>query len=588
MVSVFSSVGCIKYAVVLMYIVLSTTLVNTNPIYYGPPVKVNAQLGVINENQEKLSKDTKSVDSIKSQVIYKPLSPLETDLQNILDSYWNKSHNAYDGTEYTSELPSKLRPIKEHQNSIRESLIKHKTEILKQNLVHNTHVIKKEDDTLSTDRYVENNTGNREFVNRSAIVTKANFSYYHPVHKKYYNITSTEPIQLPKPITMNSNKVSTNENSKIVFHTSHTEENKHKKIPQVQTTQNNKGTFTYKLKPYKTTKVPYKPTGGTYAPITFLPLLPTTTAINHLTSASNFGPHKPLFGHKPSIFDPYNKKSGHRQPHKATHITPQNQLETMQTTLPRPTNKYSPYKPIKPPVHSNISPTGHIPSNNHPPFWSGIISSQSQYKPTKKPTTVLKTTYKPIHVQTPVLEPSEPLESNGLSGSDEDKFYKPTSTTSSNLIVTHKPLVGEFSVQPIYKPTYRPVTESKPQLVIEIPETDEEAIPGQSLLLPVPEETTPYDPSYLPLNSLADVDRLLLMVFEEMEGLYQNLISPFMLEMGNFLFGKSDENPVGLGIIFGLPIMTAFLSAIGSGPFAIAIAAWLFPVLGILFFPQIQ
>ena len=124
--------------------------------------------------------------------------------------------------------------------------------------------------------------------------------------------------------------------------------------------------------------------------------------------------------------------------------------------------------------------------------------------------------------------------------------------------------------------------------MIEIPATVEEFVPDQSLVLPVPDETTPYDPSTVPINSLADVDRLLFMVMEELDGLYQNVISPLMLEMGNFLFGKSDDNPVGLGIIFGLPIMTALLSAIGAGPFAIAIAAWLFPVLGILFFPQIQ
>jgi hypothetical protein len=295
-----------------------------------------------------------------------------------------------------------------------------------------------------------------------------------------------------------------------------------------------------------------------------------------------------LFGHQPLIFDPFNKKSGHREPHKASHNRPHNQLQKIQTTLPRPTNKYNPYKPIKPPFHSNISPTGHIPSNNHPPFWNGIVNSQSQYKPTKNPTTFQQMTYKPIHMQTSMIGSSKPLESNGWSGSDGDTFYKPTSTTTATGMVTNKPLIGELSIQPIYKPTYRPVTEPKPQLVIDIPATVEELVPDQSLVIPIPEETTPYDPNNLPINSLADVDRLLLMVIEELEGLYENVISPLMLEMGNFLFGKSDENPVGLGIIFGLPIMTALLSAVGAGPFAIAIAAWLFPVLGILFFPQIQ
>ena len=298
MVSVVSSVGCIKYAVVLVCIV-SSTLARTNTIYYGTPVKVKAQLGLINEDDAKLSKDTKSIDSLKSQVIYKPLSPLEKDLQSILDSYWNTSHNTFDGTEYTSELPSKLRPIKEHQNSIRDNLIKHKSEILKHNLVHKSHLIKNEDDTISTDRYVEKNTDERKFVNRSSIVTKANFSYYHPVHKKYYNITQTEPIQPPKPITMTSNKISADQNSNNFFQTSPKEKNIHKKLPHVQTSQNTKGNIIYKLKPYKTTKIPYKPTGGTYAPITFSPLLPTKTPINILHSSSNFGPHKPLFGQSP-------------------------------------------------------------------------------------------------------------------------------------------------------------------------------------------------------------------------------------------------------------------------------------------------
>ena len=79
MVSKVFRVGNIKTIVVLVHIALST-LASANQVYYGPPVKVQAQFGITNKDNEKLLKDTKSIESWRSQVVYKPLSPLEKDL----------------------------------------------------------------------------------------------------------------------------------------------------------------------------------------------------------------------------------------------------------------------------------------------------------------------------------------------------------------------------------------------------------------------------------------------------------------------------------------------------------------------------
>ena len=107
-----------KTIVALVYITLST-LSSANQVYYGPPVKVKAQFGVMNEDNQKLLKGTKSTESWRSQVVYKPLSPLEKDLENILNSYWNKTYDKMVNSEYTSELPTKLVQIKpDYQNSI--------------------------------------------------------------------------------------------------------------------------------------------------------------------------------------------------------------------------------------------------------------------------------------------------------------------------------------------------------------------------------------------------------------------------------------------------------------------------------------
>ena len=55
------------------------------------------------------------------------MSPLENDLKNILDSYWNDTAEKIEANEYTSELPTKLNQIKNgYSNSILDSYIKHK------------------------------------------------------------------------------------------------------------------------------------------------------------------------------------------------------------------------------------------------------------------------------------------------------------------------------------------------------------------------------------------------------------------------------------------------------------------------------
>ena len=584
MVSETFRVDNIKTIVVLVYIALST-LTSANQVYYGPPVKVQAQFGITNKDNEKLLKDTKSIESWRSQVVYKPLSPLEKDLENILNSYWNKTYDKMENSEYTSELPTKLVQIKpDYKNSIINSYIKHKEETAEPILSDRVHLETNLNihEKLTPERHEEENITDREFVNRSSIITKSNFSYYHPIHKKYYNITATSkphhkvssqyyaPTSSNHINTYNASKVSYNVISNKINHNKSTSDNK----PLDQKV----GHGSNKV-PYKTTQVPFKPTGGPYRPITAMPLYPTMNTIKNSNLGHSFGPQKPLFGHNPSVFESFNKKSNNRKPHKVAHKKPHHSFSGSPSI---PKDQYINYKPVKPQVHSNISPTGHIPSSNHPPFWNQITNSPPHSIPTKVPNTWSPSTYKPIYLHTPV-NPGNP---------NNDISYKPTSTTSSQGIVINKPISIEFTNKPSYKPTYRPVTvEAESQLVLETPSLIEEIILPEEVVIDEPvsvvhEHVT--DPTNIPINSLQDVDRLLVLVMEEFIGLYEQVISPFVNEMGNLLFGKSGENPISLFIIFGLPVMTAALSAIGVGTVAIVAAAWIFPLISLLFVPQLQ
>ena len=82
---------------------------------------------MLNEsNSLKLSKGTKSISTSTSNVVYKPLSPLEKDLEGILDEYWNKPQM---GSEYTHELPTKILAVKNNNFIKKDSFLsKHNTQ----------------------------------------------------------------------------------------------------------------------------------------------------------------------------------------------------------------------------------------------------------------------------------------------------------------------------------------------------------------------------------------------------------------------------------------------------------------------------
>ena len=590
------SVCNIKILLIFVFSTLST-FNHASSVYYGPPLKVNAQLGVMNEKEEKLPKNTKSIVEWNSQVIYKPMSPLEKDLKNILDSYWNETDDKNDRNEYTSELPTKIMQIKnEYTNSILDSYIKHKedtTEKIYNDRVHlETNLVGY--NKVKTEKDKNENDIDRKFVNRSSIITKANFSYYHPIHKKYYNLSSTD---VPSPVSLQHDGSTTSSmhlktnyipNSSSTFIEKKNFHNQIKNHNEDLAIKLGGNTDASKL-PYKTTQIPFKPTGAPNSPLNSLSFYPTKKNINYSIKPASFGPQKPLFGHDPSIFQSFTKKSNHRIPHKVTHKLQQNSLGS---STPSQLNQYVGFnKPSKPQVHSNISPTGHIPSNNHPPYWSHISNYPHDTLINNIPNTTPPASYKPIFLQT--SKPAKPVPiKNNFS-------YKPTSTTSSHGIEINKPTSIVLSNKPIYKPTYRPVVvEQEPQLVLETPSLIEEIVLPQEVV--VPQELVVFDepvtvaheqvtdPATIPINSLQDVDRLLILVMEEFVGLYEHVISPFVNEMGNLLFGKSGENPISLFIIFGLPILTAALSAIGVGTVAIVAAAWLFPLISLLFVPQLQ
>ena len=114
--------------------------------------------------------------------------------------------------------------------------------------------------------------------------------------------------------------------------------------------------------------------------------------------------------------------------------------------------------------------------------------------------------------------------------------------------------------------------------------------PEQVFVVPQAAETTTttVNPNAIAINSFEDIDRLLLLVAEEIDGLYQNVFVPMFFEMENLLFGKSGDSPIRMITIFGLPLIAAALSAFGAGSFVIAGAAWLLPVISIMIFPQLQ
>ena len=478
----------------------------------------------------------------------------------------------------------------DYTNSILDSYIKHKedtTEKTYKDRVHletnlGGHITEKDKNEYDIDR---------QFVNRSSIITKANFSYYHPIHKKYYNLSSTD---VPSPVSLQHDGKTSSMHLKTDYKSNGSstflkKPNSHDQIKNDNDHSAIKHGKNNGKSPYKTTQIPFKPTGAPNNPVNLISFYPTKKNITYSIKPASFGPQKPLFGHDPSIFQSFTKKSNYRSPHKVTHKLHQNGLTS---SSPSHTNQYVGFdKPSKPQVHSNISPTGHIPSNNHPPYWSHIVNHPHSSLSNNIPNTTPPESYKPIFIQT--SKPAKPIPiKNNFS-------YKPTSTTSSQGIEINKPSNIEQSNKPVYKPTYRPVVvEPEHQLVLETPTLIEEIVLPQEVVIPqevvvfdepvtvAHEQVT--DPATIPINSLQDVDRLLILVMEELVGLYEHVISPFVNEMGNLLFGKSGENPISLFIIFGLPILTAALSAIGVGTVAIVAAAWLFPLISLFFVPQLQ
>ena len=480
MVNENSLVDNIKIILIFVTVIL-TNFSCGNPVYYGPPLKVNAQLGVMEKQKQKLPKITNSIDKWSSQVIYKPLSPLENNLKNILNSYWNESDVNKDADEYTSELPTKIIKIKNnYTNSILDSFIKHKEETKKvyYDREHQETNLGINDKFTAEKNEVENDN-DRRFVNRSSIITKANFSYYHPIHKKHYNISSTNvpaPVSLQHGATTSSMHLTTDYNTKVTS----TSQNKYSK------NQNNSdsehmaiqvgGNSDTNKAHYMTTQVPFKPTGGPKSPVTALSFYPNKKNIKYSIKQTSFGPQKPLFGHNPSIFESYNKKSNNRIPHKVTHQTQQNKVPSYTTSS---NYQYMGYdRPSKPLVHSNISPTGHIPSNNHPPFWNHFTNPPHDTLNNHIPNTLPPASYKPIFVQN-TNKPTIPKPVNNHFS------YKPTSTTSSQGIEVNKPTTVEISKKPLYKPTYRPiVVEPEPQVVLEVPSLVEEIVLPQEVAVP--------------------------------------------------------------------------------------------------------
>ena len=587
--NILSSTNVRFYMLVLVYIIFAT-LVNSIPVYYADPVKVNARLGVVSEDDHELTKNTKSVSNYKSKVVYSPIGSLNKDLGSILDNYWSKNKQKPYSPEYTSEVPTKLMSINRYQNSLKGILEKQHSEATKQEPVGmaNSQYFTNSNDILSADASLELNDNTKKFVDKSAILTKANFSYYHPVHKKYYNIGQSEPT-LQEDFTINtSNRPFKNEtwnsNDNIPLVSDHLDWMQHQDDKNLI----NKNQQSLKLTPYKTTKVPYRPTAGTKSPIPFISSFPTKSTSNKLDTEAAFGPHKPLFGHQPSIFESLRKNSSNRKPHKASHTRPQNQYKT------RPTVKYKPYKPTKPPFQSTMSSANQISSNPFEHSASSLnqeTSNQPPYRPISIHSFPSQTFYKPIHFPT-TTRPFNTInlisQVNPIAIATSDVGYKPTSTEPSVGIESNQPSSTDaILVKPIYKPTFSPVVQAE-QLVVDIPSTIEQVVPEELLIITTVTETATIDPNVLPLNTLEDVDKILEMVYNEVIGLYANVISPLMLEMGNLLFGKSSDSPIRMIVIFGLPIMTALLSALGAGTFAIAVSAWLFPVFSIMFFPQIQ
>ena len=79
-------------------------------IHYGKPLKVTASLGISNESETSSSKLPALPNNVNSRVVYKAISASNEDIESILDAYWNRTYHNQNNQEYTSELPSRLKP----------------------------------------------------------------------------------------------------------------------------------------------------------------------------------------------------------------------------------------------------------------------------------------------------------------------------------------------------------------------------------------------------------------------------------------------------------------------------------------------
>ena len=594
MVEILSSITVARYTLILLINIAVLGKAKSAPMYYGAPLKVNAQLGVSDEPDGiKFSKGTKSISTSTSNVVYKPLSPLEKDLEGILDEYWSKPQM---GSEYTNELPTKILAVKNNNFIKKDSFLnKHNMKTPEQDSMYDKNYGSK-DRLDAKERNTSLDSDTRTFVNRSSILTKNNFSYYHPDHKKYYHISPSQS-QVPSEFTIKTHEENIESGIRMKDNNKNSPVDPvHKNINKILETEATKYDVSSDFNTFQRPEIAYKPTSGPHNLVTISPS--TTHTIKHSKPILSFGSHKPLFGHKPSVFESVNKKSGHRIPHKAHYGRPYSKLTTVR---PKVSLQHQYYKPTKPPFHSNVSPNV-SPSNNifkpHLSSWNNDALTHPQYKPTKIPYSTLKTTYKPINFQTtnvPFHYLSSNLISNVIQDAGSNIGYKPTSSTSSIGLVTSKPIALNGLVRPEYKPTYKPFVESQ-QALLEVPPAVSNVVapvivtPEHVFVVTQAAETTTttVNPNAIAINSFEDIDQLLLLVAEEIDGLYQNVFVPMFFEMENLLFGKSSDSPIRMITIFGLPLIAAALSAFGAGSFVIAGAAWLLPVISILIFPQLQ
>ena len=287
MVEILSSITVAQYTLILLINIAVLGKANSAPVYYGAPLEVNAQLGVSDEsNSLKLYKGTKSISTSTSNVVYKPLSPLEKDLEGILDEYWNKPQM---GSEYTHELPTKILAVKSNNFIKKDSFLnKLNMKTPEQDSIYDKHYGSK-DRLDAKQRNTSHDLDTRTFVDKSSILTKNNFSYYHPDHKKYYHISPSQS-QIPSEFTIKTH----DENDKYGILMKDNNKNSpadpvHWNIDKILKTEATKHDRPSDFNTFDRPEIAYKPTSGPHNHVTMSPSIEFTLFEEYISGSISEG-----------------------------------------------------------------------------------------------------------------------------------------------------------------------------------------------------------------------------------------------------------------------------------------------------------